>query len=133
MTTILAGPPSSPDEDGQEVVSDVARTGRRRQLTVVWMYTSDSPAPAHRRDATRPNPYLVEVVQRGHGPRHRRPCASWPAVTSETLGSRRRFRRVLVAVIVLAAATCALLAVLFGVGGDVIDHVATALAAHIDR
>jgi hypothetical protein len=97
------------------------------------MYTSDAPAPAHRRDAGRPNPYLVQVEsRRGRGPRHRRP-STWPAVTSETLGSRRRFRRVLVAVIVLTAATCALLAVLFGIGGDVIEHLATALAGHVDK
>jgi hypothetical protein len=95
------------------------------------MYTNE--APAHRRTATRPAPYLVEVrPRRGQGPRHRRPSATWPAVTSETLGSRRRFRRVLAAVIVLTAAVCALLAVLFGVGGDVLARVALALLGHVD-
>jgi hypothetical protein len=52
-------------------------------------------------------------------------------VTSETFGSRRRFRRAVFATGVATAAISVLLLVLFGVGGDVITQVAAALGAHL--
>ncbi len=101
-------------------------------MTVYLSYTCDSTAPSHRLDVARSTPQLtVDVVHRGQGPRHLRPAANWPAVTSETFGSRRRFRRAVFATGVATAAISVLLLVLFGVGGDVITQVAAALGAHL--
>jgi hypothetical protein len=124
--------PPAPATNELEIVPDVARTGKRRQVAVCFAYTYDARTPSHRREATRHTAYRVNVTpHRGQRPRHRRPSTTWPGVTSETLGSRRRFRRFLVALIVGTAAVAALLLVLFGAGGDVIEQVAAALAAHV--
>jgi hypothetical protein len=89
------------------------------------MYITDVSAPAHRRTDARPAPDLT-TVRDPRGPRHRRP-SSWPGVTSETLGSGRRFHRLLTGTVVATAALCALLAVLFGLGGGVLTQLAMAL------
>ena len=106
---------------------DVARsTQRDRVLVIIW--SNPQAAELAGDGVGRAKLHVAEPGPRRRGGKHRRrdtcSCLAWTI-----FGSRRRFRRAIALLALTVVGVCAILAVLFGTGGEVLTHVANAMIA----
>jgi hypothetical protein len=73
--------------------------------------------------------HVAEPGAGRRGGKHRRRRETCSCLAWTIFGSRRRFRRAIALLAVTVVGVCAILAVLFGTGGEVLTHFASALAA----
>lgn len=128
VTTLLANAAEPPGENGRERVPDVARSDQRdRVLVIIW--SNPHPATADDRPPGATKLRVAEPTTRRRGGKHRRRRETCSCLAWTVFGSRRRFRRVIVLLAVAVIGVCTILGVLFGIGGDTLAHIASAVIA----